>query len=124
MSTVALIRRSERLSWLDVWRARKLTNFRTRRRLAAGVERALADAQAPPALLRAAIPVRRGSVIACRSELLELVERLRGPGAVYAQGVELSAELLTNPESPLYQPSADLHIAVETALEALDGHLG
>jgi propanediol dehydratase small subunit len=124
MSTVALIRRSERLSWLDVWRARKLTKSRTRRRLAAGFERALADAEAPAPRLSAAIPVRRPSVAACRDELLELVERLRSPSPVYAQGVELGAELLKNAASPLYQPSGDLRAAIEAALEALDGHIG
>ena len=124
MSTVALIRRSQRVTWLDAWRARRLTKWRTRRRVAAGFERALADAEAPPPAFSAAIPIRRLSVIACRSELLELVERLRAPQPVYAQGVELGAELLKNANSPLYQAGGDLLAAVEAALEALDGHIG
>ncbi|HYZ29724.1 MAG TPA: hypothetical protein VE570_11745 [Thermoleophilaceae bacterium] len=106
-----------------VRRLRKLTKDRTRRRLAAGLERAVADADAPQLRLSAAIPVQRRKVTGCRDELLELAERLRTPGPAYAHGIARAAGLLTDVDSPLYRSDGDLRAAVETALLALDGHL-
>jgi hypothetical protein len=114
---------TDRIGWRATRRVRRLTKYRTRRRLAAGLERALADAQAPNPAPGSALPVQRDSVIACRPELIELIERLRAARPVYAQGVELAAELLRNSDSPLYQPGGGLRAATDAALGALDGHL-
>ena len=105
------------------WRLRKLTKDRTRRRVAAGLVRAVADANEPQPWISARIPVQRRKVIGSRDELLELAERLLAPGPVYAQGVALAVGLLSDGGSPLYQSGGDLHSAVEEALLALDGHL-
>jgi hypothetical protein len=121
---LSLIGTSERISWRAEWRARKLTRPRKRRRLAAGFERVIADAAAPPRVLTAAIPIQRDNVIAASADLLELADRLRAPGPVYAQGVAMAAELLQNAGSALYEPCADLRGAVRAALGALDGHIG
>jgi hypothetical protein len=105
------------------WKLRRLTSDRTRRRLANGLTRLVADAQKPAPAISAAIPIRRAAVMAVSPELLELATRLRAPGPAYAQGVSLASELLTDGNSPLYQTGRDLRGAVEKALAALDGHI-
>jgi len=103
--------------------AKHLTKDRTRRRLATGLKRAVESAERPPQYRTTAVPVQREAVLACRAELLMLVERLQGPEPVYAQGVALVAELLGKGDSALYQPGADVLSAVEAAIAALDGQL-
>jgi hypothetical protein len=112
------------LGWRALWRTRRLTKDRNRRRLAAGIEGAVADAESPRRGFGSAIPVQRRAVIACRDDLLELAERLRAPRPVYAQGVAMAEALLTNSGSALYQSGGDLFGTVERTLAALDGHLG
>jgi hypothetical protein len=104
--------------------ARRLTKTRPRRRLAAGLERAVETAERPTRAITAAVPVQRLAVLACRADLLALAERLRGPEPVYAQGVALISELLGNADSPLYQAGGDLSAAIEAAASALEGDLG
>ena len=122
-AVVLLSERPDHLGWRTIRRLRRLTSDRTRGRLAAGLERAVADAEAPRLRLSAAIPVQRRKVTGCRGELLELAERLRTPGPAYAQGIARAAGLLSDVDSPLYQSGGDLRAAVETALLALDGHV-
>jgi hypothetical protein len=104
------------------WKARRLTRRRKRNRLAAGIERMIAHAEAPPERLSSAIPVHSRAVLAVRDQLAQIAERLRGPAPVYAQGVALVDALLANSDGPLYQVRLDLRGAVEQILAALDGH--
>ena len=119
---IAPVRRTSPDRWF-AWRARRLTKARTRRRLAAGLERVLADAARPPQSISAAVPPQREAVLACRAELLSLADRLRAPEPVYAQGVALVSELLGTADSPLYQFGADLSAALRAVASALDGNL-
>jgi hypothetical protein len=102
---------------------RRLTKQRTREKLARGIERAIEDAERPRARMTSAVPVRRLAVVEARSQLEALAARLRAPEPVYAQGVAAARALLADAESPLYQPTRDLHAAVDHALAALDGHV-
>jgi hypothetical protein len=120
---IALLGGASRPGWRAAWRARQLTKDRTRRRLATGLTRAVADAESQRQAVGAAIPVRRQAVLNCRRELLELAERLCAPRPAYAQGVAMAAELLSDACSPLYQAGGDLRGAVGAALAALDGQL-
>jgi hypothetical protein len=120
---VALLGGVGRVGWRAAWQTRKLTKDRTRRRLADGITRALNEAESTRPAIAAAIPVQRRAVLGCRAEMLELAERLRAPGPVYAQGVALAQTLLTNASSPLYRSGDDLRAHVDAALAALDGHL-
>jgi hypothetical protein len=119
---IALVRHTAPDRWF-AWRARRLTKARTRRRLASGLERAVAAAESPTQSLSAAVPLRREAVLACRAELVSLAERLRAPEPVYAQGVALVSELLGTADSPLYQSGADLTAALRAAAAALEGDL-
>jgi hypothetical protein len=122
-SAFALLGESSHIGWRASRKARSLTKDRTRKRLARGLERAVADADSGRRAVGAAIPIQRRAVLACRVELLELAARLLAPQPVYAQGVEMTQRLLTNPLSPLYQTGGDLHTLVTDASAALDGHL-
>jgi hypothetical protein len=115
---------SPKLGRIAAWRARRLTKARTRERLAVGLERTIADAEAPPHWLSSAIPVHRVAVLSLRSELQAIAERLRAPEPVYAQGVALAKDLLSDSGSPLYQVRADLRAAVGRIAAALDGDFG
>lgn len=123
MSRRLALARGDPPDWRFAWRARHLTNARTRRRLATGLERAVEAAARPRQAITAAVPLQRDAVLASRPELLALADRLRAPEPVYAQGVALVSELLGNADSPLYQSGADLRSAVAAATAALDGCL-
>ena len=102
-------------------RAKRLTKPRTRRRLAAALERAAGAGRRRSSPFTPALPVERAVVRACRAELLAIAERLRAPEPVYAQGVALVGELLRSSDSPLYQGRGDLRKAAWAAMAALDG---
>jgi hypothetical protein len=108
--------------WLAARRIRRLGSARSRARAADALEHALNDAAAPPRLLSSAVPVAREAVLDCRAELASLCERLRSDEPVYAQGVGLAFQLLTNGDSPLYQAHGDLEFAIAEIEAGLDGH--
>jgi hypothetical protein len=122
-SAAALLRETTSVSRRAARQARRLTKDRTRSKLADAIERAVAAAAGPPRAISAALPVQRTAVAACRPELLELADRLRTPGPVYAHGVAAAFGLLRDAESPLYQSGGDLPAAVRDALAALHGHV-
>jgi hypothetical protein len=109
-------------NWRTALRARWLTKDRTRERAARAIEGALDAAEKPPQSLTAAIPVARRAVLASRPQLVSLAEQLRAPAPVYAQGVALVLDLVTDAGSPLYQSGADLPDALSRIQLALDGH--
>jgi hypothetical protein len=105
-------------------RADQLTHMRVRELLANTIERALAEAEAPRRGLSAAIPARRSAMRDARREIAALIERLRAPSPVWAQGLARVSTLVTDADSPLYQEGQDLRAEVLGAIEALDGRTG
>ena len=87
-------------------RCQRLTSRRYRKRVAAGLTRAVRDAEEARALrFSAAIRPHRSEVIAARAVLATLDRRLRAPEPVSAQGVARLESLLTDGTSPLYRPT-------------------
>src|SRR3954451_23859861 len=78
-------------------RARRLTSWRTRRRVA----RALEEVERGPG-----VPVRRDQVRDARDLLFELATALRSRARVSARGVLLARRIVTDGCGPLYAPSA------------------
>ena len=94
-------------------RARRLTSWRTRRRLA----KALEEVERGPGL-----PVRHDQVVEARDLLAELTTALRSRERVSARGVLLARRIITDGCGPLYSPSAPrsaLRWRVWEALRAL-----
>jgi len=78
-------------------RARRLTSWRTRRRVA----RALEDVERGPGL-----PVRHDQVLEASDLLSELATALRSRERVSARGVVLARRIVTDGCGPLYAPNA------------------
>ena len=94
-------------------RARRLTSWRTRRRLA----KALEEVERGPGL-----PVRHDQVAEARDLLSELTIALRSRERVSARGVLLARRIITDGCGPLYAPNAPraaLRWRVWEALRAL-----
>lgn len=85
-------------------RARELTDTRTRRKLAIGVERAVDQVDVPQHRRGAAAPLNRQGIRHCRPLLLEVANELCDPEPPSPQGVALIEELLCDGTSPLYSP--------------------
>jgi hypothetical protein len=102
-------------------RARTLSRWRRRERLASGLERAVAEAWGPPAPFSARVPVRRAEVRATQAPMLELATRIRETDGRHPAGLILARRLLTSGAGPLFSPSAAgaLRDAVTDALVAL-----
>ncbi|SRR5579884_926209 len=103
-------------------RGRWLTSRRCRTRVAAGLAHAVKDAQATAPVFSAAIRPDRREVIAARTLFATLAWRLRAEQPVSARGVALLATLLTDADSPLYQPTEPgaLGSTLRAAAAALD----
>jgi hypothetical protein len=86
-------------------RGQRLTSPRFRERLAAGLTRAVRDADATAPGFSAAVRPHRREVIAARTVIAILDRRLRGAEPVSARGVALLELLLTDGTSPLYLPA-------------------
>jgi len=108
--------------WLEARRIRRLGSARSRAKAASALEQAINDADAPQRVRSSAVPVAREAVLACRRELTSLCARLRSRKPVYAQGVGLAFQLLTNSDSPLYQAHGDLELALAEIEAGLNGH--
>jgi hypothetical protein len=78
-------------------RARRVTSWRTRRRIA----KALEEVEQGPG-----VPVRRDQVSDARDLLCELTTALRSRERVSARGVLLARRMVTDGRGPLYAPSA------------------
>ena len=103
-------------------RAQTLTGTRSRRVLAAGLARALADAAAPTVDSLMRVQLNRGAVLEVADEIGQLRGRLLAPGPVAAAGVAQTRILLTVGNGPLRRRSRtrDLRQAVVRATDALD----
>jgi hypothetical protein len=101
----------------------RMTSPRARRRLAKGLESAVARAEQGHAPFSAAVPVARDAAGEARGVLLDLAERLRAPRPADPDGVLLARELLLDGAGPLYAPAGPgaLRAAALRALRAMDG---
>jgi hypothetical protein len=109
-------------------RAIQLTSMKFRRDLAASVQRILAAAGDPPAVMpsRAAaapprLPLSRAQISQLAGPLARLAGYLVAPGPVPVQGVAMASQLLADGTSPLYHPvrGDDLGGLVEKLTRAL-----
>ena len=108
-------------------RGERLSSRRYRARMAAGLGRAIRDADPTRTGFSAAVRPDRREVIAARTVLGALDRRLRSPEPVSPQGVALLASLLTDGTSPLYRPGEPGALgsrlrAAAAALEPLEQH--
>ena len=105
-------------------RSRRLTSRRFRRRVAGGLTRVVRDAEAITRGFTAAVRPDRREVLAARTLLATLDRRLRTDEPVSPQGVALLVSLLTDGNSPLYQPAEPgaLGSRLRAAAAALDPH--
>jgi hypothetical protein len=108
-------------SALLAMRARQLTDARTREGIAISILRVVASADSAAARFNARVPVRWDAVLAAREPLTALAVRLRSAGPVWAHGVALASQLITDADGPLYDKRYDLPTAVARAIEALNG---
>jgi hypothetical protein len=86
-------------------RGEQLTSRRLREDVAAGLARAVRDAEAASHGFSAAVQPDRREVLAARTVIATLRRRLRAPEPVTARGVILLRGLLTDGNGPLYLPS-------------------
>jgi hypothetical protein len=102
----------------------RMVSERSRRRLAAALERSVTRAERRRPVLTAAIPVSSQAVNDARDALLALAERLREEWPVDADGMRLARALVIDGAGPLYVPAfpGALREAALRALGALDGH--
>jgi hypothetical protein len=100
-----------------------LVSWRSRRRLACGLERAWS---VPPGdrVLSAAVAVDERAVEVARPALQQLAWALRSRADVKPRGVAITRILLTEPSSALYQPAypEELYELARAALFALASH--
>lgn len=106
-------------------RAMQLTSMRSRRQLAAGLNRLLADAQSSGSQAKLTVPLRvparRARIARAATELGALRRYLMAPGPVPARGVAMVQQLLSDGAGPLYQQGCrvDLRDVARRAEEAL-----
>jgi len=86
-------------------RGERLTSRRYRARMAAGLARAVRDADPTRTGFSAAVRPDRREVVAARTVLAALDRRLRAAEPVSPQGVAILESLLTDGTSPLYRPA-------------------
>jgi hypothetical protein len=82
--------------------ARELIGARSRRKLAAAIDRVLRAASERSLPRSPAVPINRRQVADPRDELANLAVRLRATGAVPAHAVARAELLLSDAKSPLY----------------------
>ena len=104
-------------------RARQLVSRSTRERFATGLEGLLSHAERPPLPRAVAVSLPRRQIREARTGLLALAACLRAERPLYARGMALLAELLTDGSGPLYgaRPDRSLADALRAVAEALDG---
>lgn len=85
-------------------RANRLIGRKDRRRLAQELRELPPRAARPPCRLEAGVPICRQGVLQAVGLLEELAARLEGPEPLDARGVAQVRVLLTNADSPLFNP--------------------
>ena len=89
-----------------------------RQTIAAGLIRAVRDAEQESQAIGSAIPLQREAILRCRDDLLALAARVESGEPASAVGLMLANALVTDVESPLYQGSGDLRAETRKALAA------
>jgi hypothetical protein len=108
---------------LMLGRARQLTDGPARVKLARLFERVLDTANEPEWNPYAAVSIQRTSVRLAASDLRRLIDLLRGPQRISAQGVLMAYRLLTDGGGPLYRDLGDERRLVFAARRIGDGLL-
>ena len=87
-------------------RALQLTGARSRQAYATGLERVLAETERPPRATRmsAVVTPDPAAVILCAPLLWTIIDMLRGPDPVSAEGMARLRMLLCDGAGPLYSP--------------------
>jgi hypothetical protein len=103
-------------------RAHTLIGARARGGLASTLRNLIRDAQDPPGLFPAGVPICRRKIRRSRKTIEALADRLAGGQPIDACGVAKVHLLLTDGSGPVYhRPRADdLEPALQQALEALE----
>jgi hypothetical protein len=105
-------------------RARDLVGEKTRGRIAASLERLLAEADSPPGPLSSRVPIARLAIRDSRYDLETIVERLKAPAYISPQGVAMVSLLLGDGSGPLYGSdpahSQELRSAIAVTIDAID----
>jgi hypothetical protein len=83
-------------------RARQLTSEETRQRIAASLERLLAEADEAPRPFSSKVPIARAQIRDCRWDIEGLVERLKAPTYICPQAVAMANLLIHDGAGPLY----------------------
>jgi hypothetical protein len=104
-------------------RAARLTSERSREKMAASVADILATARRPPRPFSAAVEPDRDEIVAAGPLLVQVRELLRSTAPVYARGVAMLEDLLSDGGSALYLPvrRAELSHELELIIAALEG---
>jgi hypothetical protein len=89
------------------YRAQQLISPRCRRSFAAGIKRIIEAAEEPAGSFTAAVPVRQREILEARGELTDLADLLRSADGLQVRGLALAEPLLTNAESPLFNPNPE-----------------
>jgi len=105
-------------------RARELVGEQSRRRIAASLEKLLTEADSAPRAFSSRVPIARAAIRDSRVSLDMVVERLKAPAYISAQGVAMISLLLSDGAGPLYgndpAHSGKLRRALEAAIDAID----
>ena len=105
-------------------RARELVGEQTRQRITASFERLLGEADSGLRGFSSRMPLARVAIQDSRVSLDTVVERLKTPAYISAQGVAMISLLLSDGAGPLYGTdpahSEQLRRALKTAVEAID----
>lgn len=83
-------------------RARALVRSDSRIKVAASVERLIAEASSPPRPFTPRVPIARPAIRDCGAELETIVERLKAPAHISPQAVAMISLLLSDGAGPLY----------------------
>ena len=103
-------------------RSRALTSSRSRRILAQGLARAVAEANDPWSPSRSGAPVNRADILSATPEIAELHRLLLADGPVSVRGVAQTRILLTTANGPLYsrRTVAPLGAYLRRAIDAMN----
>ena len=108
-------------------RAHQITRPKARRRLAQALCFRIAAAKTPSPRFSAQIPVDRGAVLSCQTEIRELAAHVATIERPRPQGVAIARELAFDGLSPLYwkpnggeEAATRLACTIQAAFKALD----
>lgn len=104
-------------------RADELTSRRKRLRIAAVLDRVIAEAEGPAVPFESRSPLARGAICTCAAQVQSIVDRLESARPVAPRGVAQAALLIRDGSSPLYSP-ATTETALRDRLAAISDTLG